>query len=260
VKEFLVNTSEDCDDPLSKEFRKVFVRGRCVEFSPTVINQYLERNEEPQAEAEVSDNDVCKAITANHIKQWPRKGKLSSSKLTMKYAVLNRIGAVNWVPTNHSSDIAIGLAKFIYIVGTKTKFDFGTYIFEQTLKHAKSLAIKMPIVFPTLLCSIILDQHPGILISSDVAYKRESPLTLHYRLFEETHVPVIVATSSKKTSGSMTRKEMIADLMGPIQVENLGGKRYVFVVVDDFSRFTWVNFIKEKSDTFNIFKDLCQRL
>ncbi|MCI15377.1 envelope-like protein, partial [Trifolium medium] len=179
VKEFLVNTSEDCDDPLSKEFRKVFVRGRCVEFSPTVINQYLERNEEPQAEAEVSDNDVCKAITANHIKQWPRKGKLSSSKLTMKYAVLNRIGAVNWVPTNHSSDIAIGLAKFIYIVGTKTKFDFGTYIFEQTLKHAKSLAIKMPIVFPTLLCSIILDQHPGILISSDVAYKRESPLTLH---------------------------------------------------------------------------------
>ncbi|MCI52098.1 hypothetical protein A2U01_0073342, partial [Trifolium medium] len=33
------------------------------------------------------------------------------------------------------------------------------------------------------------------------------------------------ATSGKKTSGSMTRKEMIADLMGHMQVENLGGKR-----------------------------------
>lgn len=32
------------------------------------------------------------------------------------------------------------------------------------------------------------------------------------------------------------------------------------MVVDDFSRFTCVNFIKEKSDTFEVFKDLCQRL
>lgn len=50
------------------------------------------------------------------------------------------------------------------------------------------------------------------------------------------------------------------DLIGTIQVESLGGKRYVFVAVDDFSRFTWLNYIKEKSDTFDIFEDLCQRL
>ncbi|MCI15306.1 envelope-like protein, partial [Trifolium medium] len=82
----------------------------------------------------------------------------------------------------------------------------------------------MPIAFPILLCSIILDQHPCILISFDVTCKRESPLTLHYRLFEGTHVLDNVATSGKQTSGSMTRKEMIVDLMGPTQVENLGGK------------------------------------
>jgi hypothetical protein len=46
------------------------------------------------------------------------------------------------------------------------------------------------------------------------------------------------------------------DLMGPMQVESIGGKRYAFVVVDDFSRFTWVNFIREKSGTFDVFKDL----
>jgi hypothetical protein len=50
------------------------------------------------------------------------------------------------------------------------------------------------------------------------------------------------------------------DLMGPMQVESLGGKRYAYVVVDDFTRFTWINFIKEKSDTFNIFKNLCYQL
>ena len=36
------------------------------------------------------------------------------------------------------------------------------------------------------------------------------------------------------------------DLMWPKQVESIGGKRYAFVVVDDFSMFTWVNFIREK--------------
>src|ERR1044072_10030345 len=40
------------------------------------------------------------------------------------------------------------------------------------------------------------------------------------------------------------------DLMGPMPVEILGGKRYAFVCVDDFSRYTWINFIREKSDTF----------
>jgi len=50
------------------------------------------------------------------------------------------------------------------------------------------------------------------------------------------------------------------DLMRPMQVESIGGKRYVLVVVGDFSRFNWVNFIREKSDTFDVFKDLCTQL
>ncbi|KAK2367599.1 hypothetical protein QL285_080866 [Trifolium repens] len=50
------------------------------------------------------------------------------------------------------------------------------------------------------------------------------------------------------------------DLMAPMQVESLGGIRYAFVVVDDFSRYTWISFLKEKSDTFEEFKDLCIRL
>ncbi|KAK2423598.1 cysteine-rich RECEPTOR kinase [Trifolium repens] len=55
---------------------------------------------------------------------------------------------------------------------------------------------------------------------------------------------------------SRTLELLHMDLMGPMQVESLGGKKYAFVVVDDFSRYTWVNFIREKSDTFDIFKTL----
>ena len=46
------------------------------------------------------------------------------------------------------------------------------------------------------------------------------------------------------------------DLIGPMQVESLGGKRYVFVCDDDYSIFLWVSFLREKSDTFNAFKIL----
>ena len=50
------------------------------------------------------------------------------------------------------------------------------------------------------------------------------------------------------------------DLMGPMQVESHGGERYAYVVVVDFSRFTWINFIREKYDVFKVFKELCKRI
>ena len=46
------------------------------------------------------------------------------------------------------------------------------------------------------------------------------------------------------------------DLIDPTQIESIGGKNYIFVSIDDFSQFTWVNFIQEKSDTFFVFRAL----
>ena len=49
------------------------------------------------------------------------------------------------------------------------------------------------------------------------------------------------------------------DFLRPMQVESIGGKKYVFVCVD-FFRFTWVEFIKKKYDPFDVFKKLCKKL
>ncbi|PNX69859.1 envelope-like protein, partial [Trifolium pratense] len=51
-------------------------------------------------------NEVCKTITGDKVRMWPRAGKLSAAKLTTKYALLNKIGAANWVPTTHSNSVA----------------------------------------------------------------------------------------------------------------------------------------------------------
>ncbi|XP_050884906.1 uncharacterized protein LOC127088034 [Lathyrus oleraceus] len=197
VKEFIVNLSEECVDGKSKEFRKVYVRGKCVNFSPLVINKYLGRPDEAQPELEVTDNKICQVITANQVRKWPLKGKLVASKLSVKYAMMHKIGAANWVPTNHKSTVAVMLGKFIYVVGTKAKFDYGSYIFDQTLKHAGSFSVKGPIAFPSLICGIVLNQFPNILTENDYVKKRDIHMSFNHKLFLGTHVPDIVMTSGE---------------------------------------------------------------
>ncbi|XP_058774621.1 uncharacterized protein LOC131648905 [Vicia villosa] len=56
VKEFVVNLSEDCGNSRSADYIKVSVRGKCVSFSPSVINKFMGRTDEAQTELEVTDN------------------------------------------------------------------------------------------------------------------------------------------------------------------------------------------------------------
>jgi hypothetical protein len=79
VKEFIVNVSEECVDGKSREFRKVYVRGKCVNFSPSIINMYLGRPDVAQPELEVTDDRIYQVITANQVRKWPLKGKLVAS-------------------------------------------------------------------------------------------------------------------------------------------------------------------------------------
>ncbi|XP_050916391.1 uncharacterized protein LOC127131520 [Lathyrus oleraceus] len=177
VKEFIVNLSEECVDGKSKEFRKVYVRGKCV-------------------------------------RKWPLKGKLVASKLSVKYAMLHKIGAANWVPTNHKSTVVVMLGKFIYDVGTKAKFDYGSYIFYQTLKHAGSFSVKGPIAFLSLICGIVLNQFPNILTENDSVKKKDNPMSFNHKLFLGTHVPDIVMTSGEtsRVSNQPGKVDVIAML------------------------------------------------
>ena len=47
---------------------------------------------------------------------------------------------------------------------------------------------------------------------------------------------------------------MYADICGLINPHSLGKNRYFLLFIDDFNHKTWIYFLKEKSEAFNMFK------
>ncbi|GJY80472.1 retrovirus-related pol polyprotein from transposon TNT 1-94 [Tanacetum coccineum] len=61
---------------------------------------------------------------------------------------------------------------------------------------------------------------------------------------------------TKTTPSSKRRLQLLhIYLCGPIQVESINGKKYVLVIVDDYSRYTWTNFLRSKDETPDVLID-----
>ncbi|GKC05048.1 retrovirus-related pol polyprotein from transposon TNT 1-94 [Tanacetum coccineum] len=61
---------------------------------------------------------------------------------------------------------------------------------------------------------------------------------------------------TKSTSSSKRRLRLLhMDLCGPMRVESINGKKYVLVIVDDYSRYTWTHFLRSKDETPEVLID-----
>nr|GFA20643.1 putative ribonuclease H-like domain-containing protein [Tanacetum cinerariifolium] len=76
--------------------------------------------------------------------------------------------------------------------------------------------------------------------------------------FEKDHLcsGCAMGKSTKKThkpKSEDTNQEKLyllyMDLYGPMRVESINGKKYILVIVDEYSRFTWVKFLRSKDET-----------
>ncbi|GKC22370.1 retrovirus-related pol polyprotein from transposon TNT 1-94 [Tanacetum coccineum] len=45
------------------------------------------------------------------------------------------------------------------------------------------------------------------------------------------------------------------DLCGPMRIASINGKKYILVIVDDYSRYTWTLFLRSKDETPEVLKD-----
>nr|GFB15544.1 hypothetical protein [Tanacetum cinerariifolium] len=61
---------------------------------------------------------------------------------------------------------------------------------------------------------------------------------------------------TKLTPSSKRRLQLLhMDLCSPMRVASINGKRYVLVIVDDYSRYTWTHFLRSKDDTPEVLID-----
>ncbi|WVZ70297.1 LOW QUALITY PROTEIN: hypothetical protein U9M48_018974 [Paspalum notatum var. saurae] len=76
----------------------------------------------------------------------------------------------------------------------------------------------------------------------------------HGKMVAASHTPV------SQVMTSYPGELLHMDTVGPAQVASVSGKWYVLVVVDDFSRFSWVFFMEFKDEAFGFVQDLVLRL
>ena len=82
--------------------------------------------------------------------------------------------------------------------------------------------------------------------------------------FEKDHI-CDACQMGKQTRTSFKSKGMVStsrplellhlDLFGPITPSSLGGKFYAFVIIDDYSRFTWTLFLRNKDESYDILQE-----
>ncbi|GJT72160.1 retrovirus-related pol polyprotein from transposon TNT 1-94 [Tanacetum coccineum] len=61
---------------------------------------------------------------------------------------------------------------------------------------------------------------------------------------------------SKAVPSSKGRLNLLhMDLYGPMRVASINGKKYILVIVDDYSRYTWTLFLRSKDETPEVLKD-----
>nr|GEX39709.1 hypothetical protein [Tanacetum cinerariifolium] len=49
--------------------------------------------------------------------------------------------------------------------------------------------------------------------------------------------------------------DLLTDLCGPMWVASINGKKYILVIVDDYSRYTWTLFLRSKDETPEVLKE-----
>ena len=68
-----------------------------------------------------------------------------------------------------------------------------------------------------------------------------------------------VSFKSKNVVSTSRPLELLhMDLFGPSRTKSLGGNYYGFVIVDDYSRFTWTIFLHSKDETIPTFKSFAK--
>ena len=112
------------------------MRGHVYDFSPSVINEYLNIPipENFNFEKDYVLDDVASELLG-HKTNWPRTHVLRVVDLTIKYNGLQKIALSNWYPTKHVATLSCDFATFLFNIRTNAPMHLGQIIFDLIVLH-----------------------------------------------------------------------------------------------------------------------------
>ncbi|GJV02536.1 retrovirus-related pol polyprotein from transposon TNT 1-94 [Tanacetum coccineum] len=111
------------------------------------------------------------------------------------------------------------------------------------------------------LCTISLQESTSITLICFMAKASPTQAWLWHRRLSHLNFDYINLVSKKDIMIGLTKLKYVKDqLCSSCELKSINGKKYILVIVDDYSRYTYTLFLRSKDETLEVLKDFLKMI
>ena len=130
IIEFIVNLPLEFSNPSSPDYQTVYIIGSKFKIFPAISNGFLGNTVESSSTPSHPSNDVFASVLSGEtLSIWPLN-RISTVSLSVKYAILYKIGIANCFPSSHASCVSVALGIFLYQICNDDSVNTSLFIYK----------------------------------------------------------------------------------------------------------------------------------